>query len=206
MHKMVIFHAFRRAHGFTLIELMVTVAVVVILAIVAVPNLQEFATRSGMASIRDDFAIALQRARADAINRNTCVSICQLADGSTSACASAAERGKWHKGWLTYVNDACSAAAPTAVLTATQIIAVRQPGNQRYMLEDQSKVAEDVVTFDARGTLVGGAATYRVIDSQVRDSRHERDIVVSFQGRVSVQQVGRPSSSGGDTATAGAKP
>lgn len=201
MRKSVFFHGFRREHGFTLIELMVTVAVLVILASVAVPGLQEFAVRSGMASIRDDFAIALQRTRADAIHRNTCVSMCQLASGSQNTCAPAAERGNWHQGWVSFVNNACSGSAPTAALPAADIIAVRQPGNQRYELIDQSGTAEDVVTFDARGSLVSGSASYRVTDAKVTDSRHERDIVVSLQGRVAVQVVSKKSAAGGSTVT-----
>lgn len=199
MRKSVLFHAFRRGQGFTIIELMVTVAVLVILASVAVPGLQEFAVRSGMASIRDDFAIALQRTRTEAISRNTCVSMCQLASGSQNTCAPAAERGNWHQGWVAFINNACSGVAPTAALPAGDIIAVRQPGNQRYELIDQSATAEDVVTFDARGSLVSGSASYRVSDAKVTDSRHARDIVVSLQGRVAVQLVTKKSAAGSST-------
>lgn len=190
MQKAGILHIQR---GFTLVEMMVTIAVLVILATVAVPGLQEYAVRSGMAAIRDDFAIALQRTRADAISRNTCVSMCQLASGSTSACAPEAELGQWHQGWLTYVNDSCSGEVPVGGVSAGDVISVRQPSNQRYTLADNLK--SGVVTFDARGSLVSGAATYGVKDSLDKDSKHARDIVVSKQGRVVVRLV-QPSTGG----------
>jgi len=162
---------------------MVTVAVVVILAAVAVPGLQAFIARSGMNAVRDDFAIALQRARLDAINRNTCVSMCQMdAPGSTTCQTDAAEVGNWHLGWITYVNDACTAPNGTA-LAAANVIAVREPGNPRYELQGNGGSA---VTFDARGTLVSGAGTFVVSDAKDEDSPHKREIVVSLQGRVAV--------------------
>lgn len=187
MRKSVFFHASRRTRGFTLVELMVTVAVLVILATIAVPGLQEFAVRSGMASIRDDFSVALQRARTDAITRNTCVSICQLASGSTTTCAPAAQRGNWHQGWAIYMNNACTSVAPTGALPAGDIIAIRQPGNQRYqLLEDTDGAALGVATFDARGAMVSRAATFHVVDAQNEESPLARDIRLSPQGRVAI--------------------
>lgn len=192
MHESVIFHAPARTRGFTLIELMVTVAVLVVLATVAVPGLQEYAARSGMASIRNDFSVALQRARADAISRNTCVSLCQLAAGSQNTCAAAG--GNWHEGWIVHVNAACNGVVPTAALAAGDIIAVRQPGNGRYQLTQVINGTPDpLVTFDARGTLVTGGLTFRVADAKVTDGPNERDIVMNMQGRVAIQAKGKDS-------------
>lgn len=185
MRKPVTFHTSR---GFTLVEAMVTVAVVVILAAVAVPNLRSFLTRSGMNAIKDDFAIALQRARLDAINRNTCVSVCQLsAPGSTTCETASAKRGQWHKGWITFENDSCSGSAPTGAIAATSVVGVREPGNPRFMLTQQTEgTPVSMLTFNARGTLVSGEGTFRVSDADDANSAYVRDIAVNFQGRVMV--------------------
>lgn len=188
MRKSVFFHGRGLSSGFTLIELMVTVAVLVILATVAVPGLQDFVARSGMTSIRNDFSVALQRARADAINRNTCVSICQMASGKQNICAAPAEQGNWHRGWIIHVNNACATTAPTAALPAEDIIAVRQPGNERYRLIERTQgTPESLLTFDARGTLVTGGITFEATDASVDQSPNARNIVINMQGRVAVR-------------------
>ena len=204
MRKSVFFHGSGSAAGFTLIEVMVTVAVLVILAAVAVPGLQGFVARSGMTSIRNDFSVALQRARADAINRNTCVSICQLASGKQDTCAPSGERGNWHQGWIIHVNSACTSAAPAAALSADDIIAVRQPGSDRYLLTEKTKgTPATLMTFDARGTLVTGGITFQATDATVDESPNARDIVINMQGRVAVRPLGAESpATDGETAVA----
>lgn len=187
-----------------MVELMVTVAVVAILAAVAVPGMRTFLTKSGMNGVRDDFAITLQRARLDAINRNTCVSVCQLKDGTQDTCETQ-NVGQWHKGWIVYVNDACGAPG-AAALPAASLLSVRQAGNQRFELTNTDGTR--AVTFNSRGLLHAGNATFTVTDADDAKSSYSREIVVSFQGRVSVQPVtvSKDTGAGGSTSIAGDAP
>lgn len=177
--------------GYTLVELLATVAVVAILAAVAAPSLQGFLARSGMQAVGNDFTIALQRARLDAIQRNTCVSLCQLAEGSTNSCDANARF--WHRGWIVYTNPTCGTAPPAAAFTGTtaaDVMVVRQPGNRRYQLLDLAAAPDDAITFDPRGSLIGGGTTFRTVDERDKDANpHGKDLVVSFQGRVNVTKV-----------------
>lgn len=89
----------RMAQGFTLVELMVTVAVIGILAIVAVPAMSNLIRNSRITGQTEELVTSLQLARAEAVRRNARVTMCSSTDGST--CASSAS---W-TGWIVHGLD-----------------------------------------------------------------------------------------------------
>ncbi len=181
--------------GFTLIEMMVTVALMVILGMMAVPALQGFLTRTSMRSLQNDFVGAMQRARGEAMARNTCVSMCQLVDGSTTNCETdEAKDGQWHKGWILFENPACQSPTATPFSPpAASIIQVRVPGNARFTLEDKSASSDrNYFTYNSRGMLMNQNATMALRDTQDALgalSPNARYLIVSTQGRVRVDVV-----------------
>ncbi len=70
------------AQGFTLVELMVTVAVVGILATVAVPSMTGFVNTSRLAGASEELTASLQMAKSEAVRRNRPVTVCGGQDGS----------------------------------------------------------------------------------------------------------------------------
>lgn len=81
------------AGGFTLVELMVTLAVIGILALAAAPAMTSMINNSQVNSQASELTAALQLARSEAIRRNAPVTLCPSADGST--CASSASWAGW---------------------------------------------------------------------------------------------------------------
>jgi len=77
------------AGGFTLVELMVTVAVIAILAVVAVPGMTALINSSRLNGQAEEMVASLQLARAEAIRRNARVTVCASTDGTTCANSSA---------------------------------------------------------------------------------------------------------------------
>lgn len=89
----------RKTTGFTLVELLVTVAVLGILLAVAIPSMQAFGIRNRLAAVNNDLMTALNLARSEAIRRATTVSVCRTNDNGASC------GGTWSDGWMVFVNS-----------------------------------------------------------------------------------------------------
>jgi type IV fimbrial biogenesis protein FimT len=79
--------------GFTLIELMVTLAVAGILAAIAVPSMTGLLNANRLSGASGEVAATLQLARAEAIRRNARVTVCASNDGLT--CANSGTWARW---------------------------------------------------------------------------------------------------------------
>lgn len=84
--------------GFSLIELMVTLAVLAVLAAMAIPSFTGLVNNNRLTSAANEIVGSLQLARMEAIRRNASVTVCSSADGAT--CDDTDD--PW-AGWLTVV-------------------------------------------------------------------------------------------------------
>lgn len=73
----------QRASGVTLIELMVTIAVLAVLAAAAAPNFKSFLHNSRLSADATRLFADLELARSEAARRNTTVTVCPLGAGNT---------------------------------------------------------------------------------------------------------------------------
>lgn len=89
-----------RISGFTLLELMITVAVAAILGSMALPHLGEFIDRSRTRGSASELEAALYYARAEAIARSGDVSVCAKESAAASVCAAPGDGTAWINGWL----------------------------------------------------------------------------------------------------------
>lgn len=83
--------------GFTLIELMITIAVASILLAVAVPSFNQLIVTNRLTTQANEVVAALNFARSEAIKRNTRVSFCRVEPASPNVCA--ARAGTW-RNWI----------------------------------------------------------------------------------------------------------
>ena len=163
-----------RAKGFTLIELMVTVSLVVILMAVAVPSLTTFQRNAQLTSFSNTMLASINAARGEAMKRGQ-FAVVVPSDGTN-----------WSSGWIVFVDVAVAGATPFNGVydSASDITILTQPAPPSYL----------TITFDASGyskTKAGGfgALTFEVKrnDATGADALAQtRRIKVASTGRVRV--------------------
>ncbi|MEH6686100.1 MAG: GspH/FimT family pseudopilin [Halopseudomonas sabulinigri] len=91
----------RSVKGFTLIELMVTIAVLAVIISLAVPSFSSIIRDNRLFSLSQELRGTLQQARSEAVKRNEVVTVCRSNVGSTD-CANGTA---WEAGWLIKVGS-----------------------------------------------------------------------------------------------------
>jgi type IV fimbrial biogenesis protein FimT len=84
--------------GFTIIELMIGLAVAGILISFAVPSFTASIQNNRMATQINELHAALSLARSEAIKRNNNATVCRSSNGTICT-------GNWHDGWIVFVDD-----------------------------------------------------------------------------------------------------
>lgn len=135
--------------GFTLLEILISLAVVGILAALAAPALGQFASEQRLGTTMSQLTAELNFARAEAIKRNARVLFCARS-ATAPACSG---RADWQHGWLVCYDanfdDACDAG------TATDPNPVRLGPTLRSGLRLTANTA--LVRFNPVGTSNGAA-------------------------------------------------
>jgi type IV fimbrial biogenesis protein FimT len=89
-----------RVHGFTLLELMTSIAVLGVLLAIGVPAFSTIIRNNQIAAESGNLVSALMLARSEALTRGIRVSVCAAADEEN--CAATAD---WSRGWIVFADD-----------------------------------------------------------------------------------------------------
>lgn len=169
--------------GFTLVELLVTLAVFGILALAAMPAFNGYVTSNRMITDTNSFVGTLNYARTEAIKRRVDISVCRSSDGAT--CATAA--GAWNTGWIVFVNT--DNDMPAQVDVGEEILRVSGSLNDSVQA---SLALADYITFNSNG-YSSAQGQFIVCDKNATTST-ARAIALNRIGRITL-------STGGGTCT-----
>jgi len=93
--KTLAMHSRPAQRGFTLIEAMVAIAVMMALMAIAIPSYRDASYRSQLRSAANDLVTSAHFARSEAIKRNAPVTMCMSSDGEHCTAS-----GSWEQGWI----------------------------------------------------------------------------------------------------------
>ncbi len=156
--------------GFTVLELLVTLAVVSVLATTAVPGFTAMIRHNRSVARVNELSAALNYARHTAVSRNRYVTLCKSADGRR--CNHALRN--WNDGWLIFEN--LDHDSPGQVDTGESILHRHGP------TPSKAQVISNRVSFTFRPMglrSVNGTFLYCS-----EDGKHDRTLIVNVTGRV----------------------
>ena len=112
--------------GFTLIEVMVTVVVLVIVVTIGVPNFVNLLERNRVVATANDLLGSLQLARSEAVRLNTTAQVCSSSNGQSCS-------GGWADGWIVIRDNVVirvsSAVPPQVSISGPASIVFESAGN-----------------------------------------------------------------------------
>lgn len=92
------------ARGFTLIELMVTISIAAILALIALPSMRSLIERNALAGQVNGFIGAITLARTEAIKRNATTVLCRSTNAETGSPPTCSNGTDWKSGWMVFLD------------------------------------------------------------------------------------------------------
>ena len=174
--------------GFTLIEMLVVIAISAILLAVGVPSFSYMVDRNRVAGEVNQMLADLALTRSEALARRGRVIMCRSADGAVCDAATT----DWNLGWIVFIDNLDAASVPVGVAfqhdAAETIIRRSTRTSPQVAVTANPPLAGITVTADGTvflldGTPIAGSAEPLRIDFSGNDANNSRSLCIATTGR-----------------------
>ncbi|QTN29281.1 GspH/FimT family pseudopilin [Rhodoferax sp. AJA081-3] len=173
-----------RLRGFTIIELMITVAILAVLLALAAPSFQAMIASSRLTTATNDLIAAFAQARSNAIKVGNRTTVCMSADG-----ASCTDTGGWHQGWISFV-DTTRSGTSAAVDTGETVATIYPPLPAGIVVNGNLPYISYSADGQSKAMSGGGfwTGTIRVCStsSALTNDKRARNLTLNSAGRITM--------------------
>jgi type IV fimbrial biogenesis protein FimT len=173
--------------GFTLIELMVTIAIVAILVTFAAPSFQRTIAQNAINSAISTLSSDINFARSEALKRGLSVTLCPT-NSTNDACK---DTGEWQDGWIIFLDRNGNNDRSTTSADAETILRVQQNLSGGLIINEVSSAVKSI-RFDRTGSPTNGRSLK--INASGLSSGDQTDtgraLCVTTVGRTRITAVG----------------
>ena len=171
-----------KVKGFTIIELMATVALAAVVLVIGVPSFSATVANNRMISPLNEFVSAITLARIEAISRRADITMCKSNSGQTDCDTS----GDWSQGWIIFIDDNQDGTADASdgdgnVDANETILQVHSELHGNLSLVGSANVA-NLVIVDSRGFARNYSGDFTLCDTRGADEA--RGLMISVTARI----------------------
>lgn len=145
-------------NGFTLMELLITIAIVGVTATIAIPSMSEFMKNERLTTSTNSLISSLSMARSEALSKYKQAVVCASDDGASCS------GGDWKDGWIVFRdedNDGDVSAGDELIKAQSEFegtITIGKTGGATVVYNSQGYAPTSITTFsicDDRGSAEG---------------------------------------------------
>lgn len=175
----------KNKRGFSLIELMVTLAIGGILLAVGLPSFKDFIANSEMAATNNALVYSVQVARSTALERLVPTGVC-ISSNPMDDDASCDPSADYNQGWIVYADDDGNGVRGNG----EDIVNRKDAPGAAYLFSPTNVFADQIYFNDSGNSInVAGVPVSGTIDIDYGDGIQKRRISVSANGRVSTETL-----------------
>lgn len=164
----------KKQDGFTLVELMITIAIAAIVLSVGIPSFREIIQNNRAAVQSNELVTALSLARGESVKRGTDISVCASSDSATCSAST-----NWATGWIMFTDAGTNGSLDVGTDTLIQVWPALSSGTTLT-----SSSGDTFVQYNNNGQISDSSTVSFTLTVADCSGDNVRNISISTVGRV----------------------